>query len=245
MQILLIDIKQTFRNKRFILFTLLIPVFWYLMMVSLAKSAGFLTANYAYIWIICANIIGISGNSIITFAKKTSNTKHFYQIQDQTSEYNVIKWILTQLAMQFLLNLIISLAIILTGFIIQAITININTVIMLILLSFFGLYLSIIGFLLGIVLDKKTLDAVAMPLTMFTAILMIPFNTWLSGTFANIITPIQKAFPGYYLVTIIFNLINDISISSAILKYMLTLTLAIVPIAILYLLQKRDHIHAH
>ena len=80
---------------------------------------------------------------------------------------------------------------------------------------------------------------------MFTAILMIPFNTWLSGTFANIITPIQKAFPGYYLVTIIFNLINDISISSAILKYMLTLTLAIVPIALLYLLQKRDHIHAH
>lgn len=64
-----IEIKDTFRNKRFILFTVVFPLAWYLMMLSVFNGAAHHSVN-RYLWFTIAAIIGISGNSVVTFSKK-------------------------------------------------------------------------------------------------------------------------------------------------------------------------------
>ena len=83
-----IEIKDTFRNKRFILFTVVFPLAWYLMMLSVFNGMTHNPVN-RYLWFTIAAIIGISGNSVVTFSKKICDTYQFYKLQSQTSHSNV------------------------------------------------------------------------------------------------------------------------------------------------------------
>lgn len=77
-----LEIKNTFRNKRFILFTLLLPSFWYLFMLGFSDSFKLHGQSINYILYLTAALIGISGNSIVTFSKKYQLLVPFINYKD-------------------------------------------------------------------------------------------------------------------------------------------------------------------
>ena len=70
----LIQFKQVLRNKRFILFTLFIPVTWYMILNNLQ---GDMMPN---ILLSIAVFIGVIGNSLATFSKRISSEIEFYKL---------------------------------------------------------------------------------------------------------------------------------------------------------------------
>nr|WP_294977227.1 multidrug ABC transporter permease [uncultured Leuconostoc sp.] len=232
-----LDIKETARNKRFLLFTLIFPLAWYVMMISMAKASGFFTTSNAYLWLSAACAIGIAGNAVVTFSKKISHTRKFYQLQAHTSNYSVRRWLMDQMAVQLILNLVICVVIIAAGLLMQSLVFNLNIGIMLVLFSLMGIYLSAIGFLLGMYIDSRTLDALSMPLSMVFGMLMIRLDTWLSGTVIIVITMVQKFFPGYYLFDIVQKMILKQNFNDTLLRFLLSCLLIVIPFMIIMIVQ--------
>lgn len=235
-----LDIKETCRNKRFLLFTLIFPLAWYVMMISMAKASGFFTTANAYLWLSAACAIGIAGNAVVTFSKKISHTRKFYQLQNLTSEYSMRHWLIDQMSVQVILNFVICFVIVMAGLLMQSLVFNLNLVLMLGLFSLMGIYLSAIGFLLGIFLDSRTLDALGMPLSMGFGMLMIRLDTWLSGTVVEIITVIQKFFPGYYLFDIVQKMILNQNFNNALLRFGLSSLMIVIPFVIIGIVQHQS-----
>ncbi|MBZ6003862.1 multidrug ABC transporter permease [Leuconostoc gelidum subsp. aenigmaticum] len=240
--IIWLDIKETSRNKRFLLFTLIFPLAWYSMMISMAKSSGFFTISNAYLWVSAACAIGIAGNAVVTFSKKISHTRKFYQLQAHTSNYSMRRWLMDQMAVQIILNFAICVVIIVAGLLMKSLAFNLNIATMLILFSLMGIYLSAIGFLLGIFVDSRTLDALSMPLSMVFGMLMVRLDTWLSGNVIVAITTIQKFFPGYYLFGIVQKMILKQNFSNEFLKFLLSCSLMVIPFMVIVIVQHKKHV---
>ncbi len=111
-------IKNTFRNKRFIFFTILTPVFWYIALVMMSKTSGFYKTKYAYICFTVSCLIGIAGNSLVLFAKSINSMKNFYELQIATSKYTILKWLYDEIIVQLVLNTIVCLVILIVTFLI-------------------------------------------------------------------------------------------------------------------------------
>ncbi|CAH1851868.1 hypothetical protein [Convivina praedatoris] len=225
-----IDLKNTLRNKRFILFTLLVPSFWYVFMVFSAHSGGYWSQKYAYIWYMASALIGILGNSIVTFAKKISASKRFFLLQLHISDYSFGRWIKDQLFTQIILNTLIQLVILVVGLLMGAIKIDLVVIVGLLLVIVLGIYFSIIGFLLGIYVDSKTLDTIGTPIMMVLAMVVVPFHTFMSGTLADVITYFQQLFPGYYVYQIILKMLIHQSVGVDYLGLILTFGIIILPV---------------
>ena len=60
-----IQLKQVARNRRFVIFTILFPIVWYWMMVELINVSS--NTKYQLSILVLALLIGILGNSIVTF----------------------------------------------------------------------------------------------------------------------------------------------------------------------------------
>lgn len=230
-----IAIKETFRNKRFVFFTLIFPLGWYAMMINLAHSAGFFNNQLAYLWVTVACIIGIAGNSVVTFSKKVSDTQQFYRLQAQTSHYTLRRWLLDQSIVQTVLNLSICCVIVVAGLVMRSITLDVNLLVLVSLLLVMGSYLSVIGFLIGIVIDGKTISALSMPLSMGFGILMIRWDTYISGTgtLITVINTIQKGFPGYYLFEIVRKMMQHQHWQVAFFQYTSSVICVVVPLLII------------
>ncbi|MDN4461857.1 hypothetical protein [Fructilactobacillus sanfranciscensis] len=142
-------IKNTFRNKRFIFFTILTPVFWYIALVMMGKTSGFYKTKYAYIWFTVSCLIGIAGNSLVLFAKSINSMKNFYELQIATSKYTILKWLYDEIIVQLVLNTIICLVILIVTFLIGHVEFSLKFVLLIIILNILGCYLSLFGFTLG------------------------------------------------------------------------------------------------
>ena len=75
----MIQLKQVLRNKRFVLFTILIPLAWYLFIYNVQKDV------VPNILLGIAVFIGIIGNSLATFSKRISSNIGFYSFESSFS----------------------------------------------------------------------------------------------------------------------------------------------------------------
>ena len=70
-----------------------------------------------------------------------------------------------------------------------------------------GIYFSVIGFVLGVRVDAKTIDTIGFPVIILAAMTIIPFDTLgASGGFMDLVGKLQRAFPGYYYTKLIQDL---------------------------------------
>ncbi|MGO0155581.1 multidrug ABC transporter permease [Leuconostoc mesenteroides] len=236
-----IEIKDTFRNKRFILFTIVFPLAWYLMILSILNGTTHNPANN-YLWFTIAAIIGISGNSVVTFSKKICDTYQFYKLQSQTSHYSIKRWITDQFIVQVILNSCILFVILVAGVLFESLPINLSLFMLFILLLIMGLYLNAIGFLIGVYVDQKTITALSMPLSTGFGVLMIRWDTVTSskGVLIKIVSITQQFFPGYYIFDYIKKIEQSQSVSQSLLKFLLSILLIAIPFIVIY--WKKKHI---
>lgn len=235
-----IEIKDTFRNKRFILFTVVFPLAWYLMILGILNGTTHNPAN-DYLWFTIAAIIGISGNSVVTFSKKISDTYQFYKLQSQTSHYSIKRWITDQFIVQVILNSCILFVILVSGVLFESLPINLSLFMLIILLLIMGLYLNAIGFLIGVYVDQKTITALSMPLSTGFGVLMIRWDTVTSskGVLIKIVSITQQFFPGYYIFDYIKKIEQNQSVNQSLLKFLLSILLITIPFIVIYWKKKQ------
>ncbi|TPR23391.1 lantibiotic ABC transporter permease [Apilactobacillus timberlakei] len=228
--ILKIQLKKVFRNKRFLLFTIVFPALWYMLLLHLSKSYEGVTKslNQNTLFMIGC-LIGIVGNSIVTFSKRVSNTKKFYTFQSKITDYSIWSFLLHYIITQIILNLIIVILISLIGIISNAIEMNYQLLMLILLTILIGIYLSVIGFLWGIILDNKTVDASATPLMLIVGNLFVPYKQMFSGGFVNIIDIIQRIFPLHYVMDISSEIINNKSILQSFSMFIITFIITLIP----------------
>ena len=69
-----IQLKQVLRNKRFVLFTIILPIGWYIFFYQLQKGVS------PSILLGIAVFIGVIGNSLATFSKRIASDIGFYSL---------------------------------------------------------------------------------------------------------------------------------------------------------------------
>ncbi len=202
-----IQLKQVIRNKRFLLFTIFIPIVWYAFLHNVQSISSNIILGIAV-------FIGIIGNSLATFSKRISSNIDFF---DQTF-------------IQIVLNTLIFFAILFSAVAFFKFPIASIVFVQFLLLMLMGIYFSIIGFVMGIRLDTKIIDTVSFPIIIVASLTIIPFkNLGASGNFVDILSKIQMIFPGYYYSSIINALMKDNPVkTNDILLFLVTFFLNII-----------------
>lgn len=228
-----LQVKQVLRNKRFILFTLFIPVCWYFILYNIQNI---LSSNQI---LSIAVFIGIIGNCLATFSKRISSEKNFYIFYSKLSNYTMKRFLLNQVLVQFILNTCIFLLVFITGAIFSDLQISSIFLIQFMLLSIMGIYLSFFGFLIGSRVSSIIIDTISFPLIIVAALTIIPFNQFDSiNSFLRISSMLQKAFPGYYYNELMTSLLNNSHFDNV--CFLWFLIIVIIHIVFVFLLIPKD-----
>ena len=225
----MIQLKQVLRNKRFLLFTIFVPVAWYIFLYNIQQG---IVPNIMFG---IAVFIGIIGNSLATFSKRISSNIDFYSFESRFTKYSVKKYLLDQTIVQIVLNSLIFVVVLGVAVTFFKFPITGNLTIQFLLLTIMGIYFSIIGFVLGVRLDSQILDTVSFPVIILASMTVIPFASFgANGGFIELVSKLQMIFPGYYYT----NIINSISSGKAInpTDFVLFVTVFILNILPLYFL---------
>jgi hypothetical protein len=225
----LIQFKQVLRNKRFILFTLFIPVTWYMILNNLQ---GDMMPN---ILLSIAVFIGVIGNSLATFSKRISSEIEFYKLESSFSNYSIVNYLLSQSLVQVLLNGLIFAVVTLVATIFFRLPFSNLLIYQFILLMFMGMYFSFIGFVIGVRVDSKVIDTISFPIIVLASITIIPFSHLaVESDFVNTVSTIQKIFPGYYYSQIVNSLVTSKEIQiTDVLLFVLTIVIDLLPLYLL------------
>ncbi|MCK8606852.1 hypothetical protein [Apilactobacillus ozensis] len=229
----LIQLKQVMRNKRFLMFTIFVPCCWFLFMIALSKNDNFGHTFLYYVWYVTSALMGIIGNSIVTFGMRITTSKRYYLLQFKISNYSILKYLLDSLFSQLILNLLIVCMISILGIILGVINISYNFLIIFLALNFFGIYVSLIGFTIGMLMKKTVFEAGGFPIMMVVAIMITPFKTFMVNNFVDYLTYFQKIFPGYYLINLSSNIIQNNNIGLSLLNFTVSIFLTSVPFILL------------
>ncbi|MFR0549977.1 lantibiotic ABC transporter permease, partial [Limosilactobacillus reuteri subsp. suis] len=176
MNIIAIQLKQVLRNRRFFLFTILLPGIWYVFMIQVASTSLPATGNFRLALLLLALLMGILGNSIVTFSKRICSNKDFYILQSHISHYSLWNYLFSQLITQVIINLFITIVIMILAIFLHTIEFNFITITSILLTNIIGIYLSVIGFAIGLSFDAPTVDAAGTPILFIIAIFITPWK---------------------------------------------------------------------
>ena len=202
-----IQLKQVLRNKRFIFFTIIFPAACYLL-----PSVVNPHMMDPFVAFLIASLMGIIGNSIVTFSKRISGGRQFYLAQARLSHYSIWRYMASQLVIQVCLHLLIILVITLLGIGLQTLALNVTYWEAVLWLSALGVYFSVIGFWFGISFSSVTVDVASTPLMFLFGVMIVPFS-WLStGAVTGIIIKVQEFLPPYYFYQFFYqHLVNQVT----------------------------------
>ncbi|EKK20079.1 hypothetical protein B808_1029 [Fructilactobacillus florum 8D] len=221
----LIQIKQVLRNKRFLMFTMFIPVMWYFLLYNLQHDLQPITM------LGIAVFIGIIGNSLATFSKRISSNSQFYFFQSRISKYSLKKYFFDQVVVQLILNLLIFMVVLLAAVLAFGLKLDIYLLEQFLFLMIMGLYFSAIGFVMGTRLDSKILDTISFPIIVVAAMTIVPFSQMGSNKFIHIISKVQKIFPGYYYNNLVQDIASNANINvNDVLLFFVTIVVDILPL---------------
>ncbi|CAM3117749.1 ABC transporter [Lactiplantibacillus plajomi] len=219
-----IQLKQVLRNKRFIFFTIVFPATWYLL-----PSVVNPRMMDPFIAFLIASLMGIIGNSIVTFSKRISAGRQFYLAQARLSRYSVWRYMFSQLIIQVCLHLLIILAITLLGVALKTLPINVNYWCAVLWLSVLGLYFSVIGFWFGMSFSPMTVDVGSTPLMFLFALMIVPFSLFSTSTLTGIIAKVQALLPPYYFYQFFHQWLTNQATDGILWKFGLSALLTLIP----------------
>lgn len=219
-----IQLKQVLRNKRFFFFTIIFPAAWYVL--PSVVNPNLMDPLIAFL---IASLMGIIGNSIVTFSKRISAGRQFYLAQARLSHYSIWRYMLSQLIIQACLNLLIIMAITVLGIALQTLPINLSYWCALLWLSALGLYFSVIGFWFGISFSPTTVDVGSTPLMFLFGLMIVPFSLFSAGAFTVGITKVQELLPPYYFYQFFHQWLTNQATDGILWKFSLAVLVTLVP----------------
>ena len=189
------QIKNSLQNKRFVIFTILFPVVFYIFFI---KQLNYANTEDSGMIAMFSDMFGIAGSGLNTFSQKVSKDKGYFRIMDRVSPYSYMRYMFDSVVAQTILNIMILFFITLAGVLLGNLKVTVSYLYIASLLLYFGFYYIVIGFLLGTIFNDETLASASMPI--FFAFMMLNLTPNIISTMKipEIIVTIQKFFPGYY-----------------------------------------------
>jgi len=148
------QIKNSLQNKRFVIFTILFPVVFYIFFIKQLNYAN--TEDSGMIALFSA-MFGIAGSGLNTFSQKVSKDKGYFRIMDRVSPYSYMRYMFDSVVAQTILNIMILFFITLAGVLLGNLKVTVSYLYIASLLLYFGFYYIVIGFLLGTIFNDETL----------------------------------------------------------------------------------------
>lgn len=189
------QIKSSLQNKRFVIFTILFPVVFYVFFI---KQLNYVNTEDSSMIALFSAMFGIAGSGLNTFSQKVSKEKGYFRIMDKISPYSYAHYMFDSVLAQTILNLLILFFITLAGVLVGNLKVTGSYLSIASLLLYFGFYYIVIGFLLGTIFNDETLASASMPIFFAFMMLNITPNIMSTMKMPDIIVTIQKFFPGYY-----------------------------------------------
>lgn len=189
------QIKNSLQNKRFVIFTILFPVAFYVFFI---KQLNYVNTENSGMIALFSAMFGIAGSGLNTFSQKVSKEKGYFRIMDKISPYSYAHYMFDSVLAQTILNILILLFITLAGVLVGNLKVTDSYLSISSLLLYFGFYYIVIGFLLGTIFNDETLASASMPIFFAFMMLNITPNIMSTMKMPDIIVTIQKFFPGYY-----------------------------------------------
>lgn len=189
------QIKNSLQNKRFVIFTILFPVVFYIFFIKQLNYAN--TEDSGMIALFSA-MFGIAGSGLNTFSQKVSKDKGYFRIMDRVSPYSYMRYMFDSVVAQTILNIMILFFITLAGVLLGNLKVTVSYLYIASLLLYFGFYYIVIGFLLGTIFNDETLASASMPIFFAFMMLNVTPNIISTMKIPEIMVTIQKFFPGYY-----------------------------------------------
>lgn len=141
-------------------------------------------------------------------------------------------YLLDQMLVQLALNTLIFMAVLAFAVSFFNLPVTTSLVVQFLLLTVMGIYFSIIGFVLGVRVDAKTLDTISFPAIILAAMTIIPFaSLGADGGFIGAVSKIQMIFPGYYYSEIVTAISSGSPVDSKdVLLFLIVFILNIIPL---------------
>ena len=106
------QIKNSLQNKRFIIFTILFPVVFYVFFI---KQLKFVNTDDSGMIALFSAMFGIAGSGLNTFSQKVSKDKDYFRIMDKISPYSYAHYMFDSVLAQTILNILILFSVTLAG----------------------------------------------------------------------------------------------------------------------------------
>lgn len=197
-----LELKKASRNKRFVIFTILLPLLFFVILRTAAGDVNRLSISYLYY--VCI-MYGMIGNNIVTLGTKIAKEKNFYLSIFKRTKFNIVANTVIQFVTQAVLNLLIVGVLSLAGVLFLGLQVNVNLVWNLLLVFLFCNSFSFIGTLLGYVFDPVSLQVISNPIYMSLMLLSLPNE--LVRMFPKLFRQVYQVFPGH----LVWNLIDQIN----------------------------------
>ena len=223
--ILLLELKKVFFNRRFLIFTIIIPSVFFIILSKMDNG----TENITSLLLLCI-LYGMIGNNVVTMSTRISREKPFYINVYKTTDFTMLKSGEVQFMVQFILNVVIVAVLSIVGLITSNIDLSLVFLYTVILVFVYCSFFSLIGFSLGNFFDSLVLQTISNPLYMLLIVISLPDS--IANFFPKFFIKIQRHLPGHFLwnsVSTIYQ--NQWSFNGEVITlfvYMIVLTLIIV-----------------
>ncbi len=225
------EILKVIRNKRFIMFTLVAPLFFYILLYNMSSVK---TGAMSMMLAVLCSTFATTGSGINTLSSRIAREKPYINNVLITTPYSPGKFVVITSAVQLLLNILIEAVIVAFGVALFHLTLTKDLLVMEGIILYLSSFYVLVGLCLGFVLELVALQAIAFPIYFLVMVTNITQQMYPNMPKALVIA--QKAFPGFYAT----NLITSISNNTKDLKSLLILTLYILGmLAITLLIYRR------
>ncbi|MGO4786736.1 hypothetical protein AB4124_04740 [Paenibacillus sp. 2KB_20] len=197
LNILKYEIVKVLRNKRFIFFTMLVPLGFWVFLAQTMQPESSADYNQFLSWLaVLATTFATVGSGINTLSTRVARSQTYIRKVLVITPYSPAKFIVVTAFVQTLLNLIIICVIIVFGVVFYGLQFDGQLLATELILLYSSVFYVLAGICLGFIFDIVTLQTVSFPLyalVMSTTITSVGFFQ-----VPQFMVYVQRIFPGYY-----------------------------------------------
>lgn len=204
------EFLKIIRNTRFIVFTLLFPLGFYIGLYFGSSNDYYASDNKSFMLFILCSIFAVVGSGLMTLSTRISKERNYFKKIIRVTPLSSFKYVFISGLVQLMLNIMLILILTIIGVLICNLKVDILLFKTIGIIIIFSLFFIFLGIILGFVLDIVSLQTVSFPI--YIIMILTNITNRILPYIPDTITNIQKFFPGYYATDIIVGIINNQSI---------------------------------
>ncbi|MBY9077971.1 ABC transporter permease [Paenibacillus sp. HN-1] len=235
MTIIRYEILKVLRNRRFVFFTLVMPLVFFLVLNAFVKPDKGQGEFITYLAVFCT-LFGTAGSGLNTLSTRVAKEKSYIGSIYTVTPYSPGKFIFVTALVQLLLNVVIAAVIITFGAAVFQLKMDGMLLKMELLALYSSLYYIFLGLILGFLLDIVSLQSISFPL--YLGFMSMNITKDLGFSVPGFMTHIQRFFPGYYLNQAVKTLYTGGDALQSILMMTLNIGLLLIVTLVVYRYKK-------